>query len=64
MHNNNRRRRPIDEDSGNFFQGLGWGVVVTSLLFLVVFLAFDEAGRDSYPAPVDAAQQVEDINHG
>ena len=59
--NNNRRRRPIDEDSGNFFQGLTWGLIIASLFFLVVFLAFDEAGRDSYPAPVDAAQQVEVI---
>ena len=56
---NNRRKRPIDNDSGNFFQGLAWGFVFSGLLCLVVYLIVADLERDSYKTPVDAAQQVE-----
>ena len=58
---NNRRKRPIDNDSGNFFQGLAWGFVFSGLLCLVVYLAIADLERDSYRAPADAAKQVEVI---
>jgi hypothetical protein len=59
---NNRRRRPVDNDSGNFFQGLAWGFVFSGLFFLVAYLIIADLERDSYKAPVDAAQQVEATN--
>ena len=59
---NNRRKRTIDNDSGNFFQGLAWGFVFSGLFFLVAYLIVADLESDSYPAPADAAQQVEVSN--
>ena len=54
----NRRRRP---PCCRFFIGIAWSLFGLASLFTFVYLMMVAVTANDYPAPVDAAQQVEVI---